>query len=319
MAFNPINFIKKQLAQYSTPTGKSFTNWLGIGTDLSYKPPVTGGGFRGEGTAEPAWTSQEDYINAALSGIAKPSGGANLSSVFSAYDQEANASKNELNSAIETKRNDLLTSIKRLREDIATSRAEKQQMFQSTRAGLEENAFMATRANRASAASRGLSGSGLEQLAQLQNMMKSNKAVSDVALKTRAEQDALTQNLTRSEQDTTTNLNNLTTEQKNALASINASLASKKTTAQQNANAQAAAASNAYQNTVAATKANAAQVYASMKAKATTVIDALKQGKLKTADKQAAQTDIQAAYASGLIDESFYNTLTKQIENLKKK
>lgn len=128
-------------------------------------------------------------------------------------------------------RDALETSLKRFREDTAKARGQQQASFNANRADLEAQAFMANRAAMQSAASRGLGGSGLQQLAQLQNMINQSGEINELATGNTEALNALAQNLARQEQDTTTNINNivkemqnkkesLTTEQKNRLSSL---------------------------------------------------------------------------------------------------
>jgi hypothetical protein len=269
---------------------------------------------------ENAMTSEANYIKKALSGLDayKPSGGVDLGGIYSAYDQEASASRMAVQDATRTKRNDLTAQIQRLREDIANSKKAKMDVFNTTRADLNDSAFMTNRSNRISAASRGLSGSGLEQLAQIQSMLKTNKQISDVAGVYSNEQKGLETSLQRGEQDYNNTATNLTNEEQIALQQIAANLSGKKASAKSQADAQNAVAQNNYQRMLLEATSAAKDKYNYMKAKATTVIDALKQGKLDKKSKEAAQADIRTAYDAQLIDPDTYSYLTKAIEKLKK-
>lgn len=137
-----------------------------------------------------------------------------------------------------TQRENLLTSLRRYQEDNAKARGQQQSSFNASRADLEAQAFMANRAATQSAAARGLGGSGLQQLAQLQNIINQSGEVNKLATANTETLNALSQELARQEEDTTTNLNtlakemqnkreSLTTEQKNTLNELMAEEANK--------------------------------------------------------------------------------------------
>lgn len=179
--------------------------------------------------------------------------GIDLSDILAAYTASAEAQKKAISDStaaqrkmlednlaaqlktLETseasQREALLTSLKRFQEDTAKARSQQQASFNANRADLEAQAFMANRAAMQSAASRGLGGSGLQQLAQLQNLINQSGEVNELATGNTEALNTLAQNLARQEQDTTTNINNivkemqnkkeaLTTEQKNTLSAL---------------------------------------------------------------------------------------------------
>lgn len=208
--------------------------------------------------AEKAANSVADAISSVISGgggsssISEPLK-IDLSDILEAYTKSAEAQKKSISDAAasqkklledtlaakikslqtseSTQRENLLTSLKRYQEDTAKSRKQQQSSFNASRADLEAQAFMANRAAMQSAAARGLGGSGLQQLAQIQNMINQSGEVSDLALSNTDALDALAQAYARQEQDTNTNISNLardtqsqidtlTTEQKNNLSSL---------------------------------------------------------------------------------------------------
>lgn len=179
--------------------------------------------------------------------------GIDLSDILAAYTASAEAQKKAVSDSVAaqkkmlednlaaqlktletseaSQRDALLTSLKRFQEDTAKARSQQQASFNANRADLEAQAFMANRAAMQSAASRGLGGSGLQQLAQLQNLINQSGEVNELATGNTEALNTLAQNLARQEQDTTTNINNivkemqnkkeaLTTEQKNTLSSL---------------------------------------------------------------------------------------------------
>ena len=125
----------------------------------------------------------------------------------------------------------LLNSLKRFQEDTAKARDQQRSSFNANRADLEAQAFLANRAAAQSAAARGLGGSGLQQLALLQNLINQSAQTSDLATENTEALNTLAQNLARQEEDITKNVTDLnqttqdkidalTTEQKNQLATL---------------------------------------------------------------------------------------------------
>jgi hypothetical protein len=313
-AFNSLDASKLN-PKPTTKVNKTTYNTNGMPTitrpGMSLAPTPT------TGTPKPVY-SESDYIKQALAGIVKPVGSSGIGGISSAYDQEAAANKAAIENSANITRNDLTTRIQRLREDINATKSENANTFNTTRSDLESNAFMTTRANRASAASRGLSGSGLEQLAQLQTMLKTNKNISDVAGAYTGQQGKLRTELQRGEETYNTDVNNLNTNTQTALQQVLANLASKKASAAASAAASDAANMNNYNQNVANATANAKSIYAGAKATSTTILDAFKGTKKTAKDVKAAKTKAQEAYASGLLGDTpdLYNAL---IAKLKKK
>lgn len=116
---------------------------------------------------------------------------------------------NTLKTSNEQSRNDLLTSLKRFQETNAENMRTQQQDFNASRATLEDESFMNQRNAAANAAARGLGGSGLQQLAQLQNRIAAGKNVSTLAQKNQSAQDALRKALAQETEDTNTKVSNL--------------------------------------------------------------------------------------------------------------
>lgn len=176
-----------------------------------------------------------------------------LSDILAAYTKSAEAQKKSISDSVaaqrkiledtlasrikslqtseSTQRENLLTSLKRFQEDTAQSRKQQQSSFNANRADLEAQAFMANRAAMQSAAARGLGGSGLQQLAQIQNMINQSGEINELAIANTDALNALAQAYARQEQDTNTNISNLardtqnqidnlTTEQKNTLSAL---------------------------------------------------------------------------------------------------
>ena len=144
--------------------------------------------------------------------------------MIDAFTNAANARKNTLQTTANQARSDLLNSIKRFQEDTARSQEIQRDAFNASRADLEEAAFQADRANRISAAARGIGGSGLQQLSQLQTLMQQNNAISDLAGENTDVQMKLAENLARYEEDANTEIQNLMANLANSLSEIDASL-----------------------------------------------------------------------------------------------
>ena len=144
--------------------------------------------------------------------------------MIDAFTNAANAQKNTLQTTANQQRSDLLNSIKRFQEDTARSQGIQRDAFNASRADLEEAAFQADRANRISAAARGIGGSGLQQLSQLQTLMQQNNAISDLAGENTDVQMKLAENLARYEEDANTEIQNLMANLANSLTQIDADL-----------------------------------------------------------------------------------------------
>lgn len=144
--------------------------------------------------------------------------------MIDAFTNAANAQKNTLQTTANQTRSDLLNSIKRFQEDTARNQEIQRDAFNASRADLEEAAFQADRANRISANARGIGGSGLQQLSQLQTLMQQNNAISDLAGENTDVQMQLAENLARYEEDANTEIQNLMSNLANSLSEIDASL-----------------------------------------------------------------------------------------------
>lgn len=199
-----------------TPVDSKYGSGLLTGGESSYS-----GGVAAPAVASPA---VEDYA-------------IDLSDILAAYTKSAEAQKqtikdttesqrqilaNNLASQLESLRNSektqretLTKALDRFREDTNKSRQQQQSAFNSSRADLEAQAYLANRQALQSAAARGLGGSGLQQLAQLQNLINQSAETSNLAKSNTDAISELAQALARQEEDTTTNLTNLanTTDQ----------------------------------------------------------------------------------------------------------
>ena len=141
----------------------------------------------------------------------------NNQATIDTYNKTLEDTINTLRTTNEQSRNDLLTSLKRFQESNAENMRMQQQDFNASRASLEDDAFMRQRNTLANAASRGLGGSGLQQLAQLQNRMVAGKDISALAQKNQTAQDNLRKALTQKQEDYDTNISKLETNLANAI------------------------------------------------------------------------------------------------------
>ena len=144
--------------------------------------------------------------------------------MIDAFTNAANAQKNTLQTTANQQRSDLLNSIKRFQEQTARSQEIQRDAFNASRADLEEAAFQADRANRISAAARGIGGSGLQQLSQLQTLMEQNSSISDLAKENTNVQTELAKNLANYEDKTNTAIQNLMANLANSLSEVDADL-----------------------------------------------------------------------------------------------
>lgn len=141
----------------------------------------------------------------------------NNQATINTYNKALSDTINTLKTSNTQSRNDLLTSLKRFQEANAENMRMQQQDFNASRASLEDESFMNQRNTLANTSSRGLGGSGLQQLAQLQNRLAAGKNISTLAQKNQTAQDALRKALTQQQEDTTTNLSKLEANLANAI------------------------------------------------------------------------------------------------------
>lgn len=155
-----------------------------------------------------------------------------ISGLLAAYQAQADADRSTAKQTYDTTRNDLLTSLKRFQEQNKKDVENQQRSFLSNQAALESALSQADRQNRISSAARGLSGSGLQQLAQLQNLMSQGQDISDLATDNSQKMDILRKALQEYQTDTDTKLNSALNIYNNALNSIEANLAKSKADAE---------------------------------------------------------------------------------------
>lgn len=257
-----------RIVKADTPTG--YTGNLGNGTAVMSAAPTSS-----TKTLDKTFDNTydvSDYVNSLVgTGNYGASGGyytLDIGNMLKAYEQQAEADRAVAKQTYDTARNDLLTSLKRFQDDYNTSKDDlatalnryreqnaldvkgQQKDYLSNQALLEAAMQQADRQNRISAAARGIGGSGLQQLAQLQTLLNQGQNISNLATENQTVMDALRTALANKEEDTTnaleklrreytnkeedinTNLNNILNTYNNALNSINANLATSKANAE---------------------------------------------------------------------------------------
>lgn len=143
-----------------------------------------------------------------------------LTDILASYEQGAKAQEKAVRDSGESQRQSLLNSLKRFQEETAEARNQQRRSYNASRADLEGQAFMANRQALQNAAARGLGGSGLQQLAQLQNLINQSTATDKLA---QSNTDVLKQLATAArnkEEDTNTALLNLDKDTANRLSAI---------------------------------------------------------------------------------------------------
>lgn len=148
-----------------------------------------------------------------------------ITNMLNAYNQQADADRAVAQQTYDTTRNDLLTSLKRYQEQNAQDVANRKRAYLSEQASLESAREAADRQTRIDSAARGLGGSGLQQLAQLQNLINQGQDISDIATSNQQDMDTLRKALAQYTEDTNTKLDNANKTYDNAIKQINAQLA----------------------------------------------------------------------------------------------
>ena len=225
-----------------------------------------------------------------------------LTSMLAAFDKAAQSSRDMANTTYNTTRGDLLKSLERFREDHAKQVEGQKRAYLSNQASLQDARAEVNRMNRINAASRGLAGSGLQQLSQLQNLLNQSQDISELALSNQETMENLRSLLSRAEEDNATDLANAETARKNAIDSIEAALGSNKANLEYNA---AQTAKNQYLNALDAW--NNRQFQASENAKSRALTQA-----------QMAQDAADRQYAAQTAYDNALSTLNSSLNSLYK-
>lgn len=228
---------------------------------------------------------------------------ADISGLLSAYDKQAESAKQIAESKYTNTRNDLLTSLKRFQEQNATDVQNQKTSYLSEQASLESAREQANRQNRISAASRGLGGSGLQQLAQLQNLIGQSDQISKSAGTNQQAMDKLATLLRNYEEDSDAKMKQNEQERADTLNTIASTLASQKAAAIAQNEQNYVNAVNAARAQAAAARASGSSNNAAARAKVADATGALAlmQANLKNEIKDASQmskSELKSTYGS---------------------
>lgn len=151
-----------------------------------------------------------------------------LTDILAAYEQGASAQRKTITDSSSSQRQSLLDSLKRFQQETAEARSQQQRSYNAGRADLEGQAFMANRQAAQSAAARGLGGSGLQQLAQIQNLVNQSNATNTLAQSNVDVLKAIATAAQNKEEDTNKAIADLEKEAANKIAQIDANNAEAK-------------------------------------------------------------------------------------------
>ena len=246
------------------------------------KVPTTTSSGSGGTTTVPAVTNTEsvaDILRAnypTLSGggsssssaVVDPSGMIDITNMLKAYEDAAAANRAVAEQSYNTRRNDLLTSLKRYQEQNAQDVAAQQKTYLTNQALVESAIAEADRQNRISASARGLGGSGLQQLAQLQTLLSQGQTISDMATENQDVINNLRKVLANYDEDTQNALADLEKTKENTLLGIESDLGTNKANLEYQAREKAADRAHAQQLAEASTAAQIAMQNAQFEAQA---------------------------------------------------
>ena len=148
--------------------------------------PEAGSGSSSGGSGSGAYSyvsSVKPYLDNMIAAY-REGAEANKALAKSNYDNKVASLNNILRQAEDDytyAESDLLTSLKRFQEQNAKSLENQRKSYLTDQAALESARLEADRQTRIDAAARGLGGSGLQQLAQLQNLINQGQDISNLA------------------------------------------------------------------------------------------------------------------------------------------
>lgn len=315
-----------------TPFGTIYTGQhFGKGASNTTSKPKKATPSYTPGKKNTSGTTKSDlsnYFNNYVNGLISSSGGGggvsagsriDLTPYINALKEGAAANKKTISDTYTAQRNQLAQALKAYQENTATARRQAMEAFNSARADLEEDAYMNMRAAQQSAASRGLGGSGLQQLAQLSSQIESSNQTSNLSEQNTDTQNELTKALKDYENSVNTQTNDLTTEERNKLTEIDTNVSQAIAQAQYNEEVryqealQQAAATNASLAASAQSNAN------SIRAQYAGVLEALTSSMYDTTETgiEAIQKviDKRDSYKSG---KAYQNALDKAYDKYDK-
>lgn len=150
-----------------------------------------------------------------------------LNTALDRYRQEIETSRNLAQQSYNDTADNLLTSLKRYQEQNAKDVENQKRSYLSGQSALDSARSEADRNTRISAAARGLGGSGLQQLAMLQNLISQGEEVSDLAQDNQNEMDTLRKALAQREEDYDTSIKKARQTLDNTLNQLNTNLSNK--------------------------------------------------------------------------------------------
>lgn len=255
------------------------------------------------------------------SGSSSSSGGGGVANridmtpMINSLREGAAANKKTISDRYAAERNRLSQQLKQYQENTATARRQAMESYNSARADLEEDAYMNMRAAQQSAASRGLGGSGLQQLAQLSSQIESSNQTSNLSEQNTDTQNELTKALKDMEEQINTGISEANMNEKNEIAQIDANTASAIAQAQyqeevrfQNALAEAAARNAA----IAAQDRAADRELQLAMGSYTGTLDSL----LKSGIDKLTKTFSESAYAKGNYSKKNADALNKELSTI---
>ena len=208
---------------YTPPPGMTSPYWkdggVYTGNSNTYTPPTN---YVPSRTALARGSS--DYNVPSTSGaIGGGSGGYGYGGGF--YYPELNLGvfddiSNQVRGSFDKSRGTLENSYKTYMDDIEKQRGRAQEQFGQGRGTIQENAYNSTRDNMAKLAARGLAGSGLQQLADVQTKMETGNQMSQLAGQYYDYQDELQNNSNEAQNNYQTNLVNLENQLANQLSNV---------------------------------------------------------------------------------------------------
>ena len=163
----------------------------------------------------------------------------NLNDAYNRYREDYITNKTNLENTYNTTASNLLKSLQRFQEQNAADVKSQRQDFLTNQSALETARAEADRQLRIDAARRGLGGSGLQQLAQLQTLLSQGQEVSKLANANQESMDKLRKALTQEIEDYNDDLKEAQNLRDTSLSALDTELKRKgedRTTAIENAN-----------------------------------------------------------------------------------
>ena len=163
----------------------------------------------------------------------------NLNDAYNRYREDYETSRADLENTYNTTERNLLKSLQRFQDQNAADVKSQRQDFLTNQSALETARAEADRQLRIDAARRGLGGSGLQQLAQLQTLLSQGQEVSKLANANQESMDTLRKALTQEMEDYNDDLKEAQKLRDTSLTALNTELKRKgedRTTAIENAN-----------------------------------------------------------------------------------